>query len=165
MRGLTRRCTLGLLASSLAAAHAQTEVSSPFRLPSDLPAYPAAKAVKIIVPFGGRCRHRCDGPSMAEAAFACSELLVLAFSQGVELKLAANVPQPRIGVNHLPHSRWRRKGSCAAHGALNFRNNFRCVIGRAHPVKSGDPSHAVNFGIQHAHCIQQRRHFALINTC
>ena len=66
MQGLTRRHILGLLASSVVSAHAQTAGNSAASSPTNLPTYPATKAVKIIVPFAAGAGTDAMGRLMAQ---------------------------------------------------------------------------------------------------
>ena len=70
--------------------------------------------------------------------------LELAFGQGVELELAALVPQPGIGVGDLAHARRCREGRRCAHRAQYLGHHLRRMAGRAAPLDAGDLPVAVD---------------------
>lgn len=86
--------------------------------------------------------------------------LHLAFGQRVELKVAAFMPKPGIGVSDASHANgnWIRRRT--SHGALNLGNNFRSMAGRAHPADSRDLPAAIDFDLQNANRVQQWGHLA-----
>lgn len=90
--------------------------------------------------------------------------LQLAFGQRVELKIAAFVPKPGIGVGDASHANGNWKRRRTPHGALNLGNNFRGVAGRAHPVDRRDLPAAIDFNLQNANRVQQWRQLATENA-
>lgn len=86
--------------------------------------------------------------------------LQLTFGQRVELKIAAFVPKPGIGVGHAAHASGHWKRRRPSHRAFNFCHDFGGVAGRAHPACGGDLPAAIDFNLQYANCVQQWRQLA-----
>lgn len=88
----------------------------------------------------------------------------LPFGQGVELKAAAFVPKPDIGVNHAAHVHGHRKGRSSTHHALNFGNHLGRMLRRPHPIEPPHRAPSVDGHIEHPDRIEQRWHLALEDT-
>ena len=89
---------------------------------------------------------------------------VLPFCQSVELKGAALMPQPSVGVGDATHANRGGVGRGGAHGVLDFGDDFWRLRGRTHPADAGDASLAVHFHLQHPDGIQQWGQFAAVDA-
>ena len=73
-------------------------------------------------PFTSKARRR---------GFAAS---ILPFGQSVQLKTAALVPQPHVGVHHLAHAAGSRIRRCFAHGFFDCGHDFGRMGGCTLPL-------------------------------